>query len=372
MIELSPAPEAVARALDGVRILSAELLYQPRPVNPKARAVFDHALRARLSALTGEDGLLLLVNAPDTLASVSSLLDEYPLPRRAALIVNPAPRKSALDTPSVLGWEAPERWRPLATTDRWARLLAAFEAAAQIGGHGWLALPALDAVYGRPLLDWLVAQSQALGGQRPAAVSPVTPLQHYPLPEVRIPPLIINALNAAFNRDETLPARLADGSAQGLWGKLCLIPRAACTAILERAETDIWEDDREIDRVLRGAGWTTRGLWLRDPARYHQTPPVFDRDDLKAVILRTLHYSLHLPAAVPAGTSILVQPTRPFSAEDSIWYVEARRLADAVTAECLDQIAARVARWGASWLDWGAYRHVARIGDPAVEVWRKF
>ena len=370
-MEVSVDLNAATIALHNARVISAELLYQPRPANLNARAVFDHALRARLSALAAYDGLLLLVNGPETLASVAPLLAEYPLPRRAALAVNPASLDAAPGTPFALGWETPERWHAMQSTDRWARLLAAFEVASQAGDAGWLALPALDAVYGRPLLDWLIGQSQALGGERPAAVSPVTPFQHYPLPEIRIPPVIVGALNAAFNRDETLPSRLAAGSAQGVWGKMSLIPRAACAVIRAKAETDVWEDDREIDRVLREAGWTTRGLWLRDPALYHQTPLVFDRAGLKSVIWRTLHYSLHIPAAVPAGTSLLAQPARPFGAEDSIWYCEARRLADEVTAECMDELAANVARCGASWVDWGAYRTVARPGDPAVEVWRR-
>ncbi|MFN8379133.1 MAG: hypothetical protein U0452_10730 [Anaerolineae bacterium] len=370
-MNLLSTPEAAARALNGARIVSAELLYQPRPAGPNARAVFDHALRARLSSLTVDDGLLLFVDGPETLRSVMPLLDEFPLPRRAALVVNPAPLGAAPETPHALGWETPEDWQSFQTTDRWARLLAAFEVAAHLGGDGWLALPALDAVYGRPLLDYLIAHSHRLGRDRPAAVSPVTPFQHYRLPGVRIPSVIIDALNVAFNRDETLPARLAEGSAQGVWGKMSLIPRSACSVILDYAETSVWEDDREIDRVLREAGWVTRGLWIRDPALYHQTPPVFDREALKSVILRALHYSLHIPAAVPAGTSILLQPMRPFSAEDSIWYFEARRLADDVTDECMDEISARVARFGASWVDWGAYRYVARVGDPAVEVWRK-
>jgi hypothetical protein len=32
---------------------------------------------------------------------------------------------------------------------------------------------------------------------------------------------------------------------------------------------------------------------------------------------------------------------------------------------------ARVKRYGCSWVDWGAYRYVARPRDPAVEVWKQ-
>lgn len=364
-------PEAAARALDGARIVSAELLYRPRPGEPRARAVFDHAFQARLAALTADDGLLLVAASVEVLHSVTPLLKDAE-PRTAALIVaGPSPLGRAPETPRALGWDAPEAWQAYRTTDRWARLLAAFETAAQMRGGGWLALPALDAVYGRPLLDYLIAQSVALGGARPAAVSPVTPFAHYPAPGVPIPPAIITALNVAFNRDEALPARLAAGEAQGVWGKMSLIPRAACADVLRGAETDIWEDDKEIDRVLREAGWVTRGLWTPDSALYHQSPPVFDRAGLRAVIDRTLHYSLNIPAAVPAGSSLLVQTGLLLTTEDSIWYHEARRLADAVTAECMAAIAAHVERWGASWVDWGGYRLVARIGDPSVEAWRQ-
>jgi hypothetical protein len=308
----------------------------------------------------------------EALESVAPLVADYPMLRTVALLVpGPPPMTHAPDTPRALGWYAPDAWRPFRMTDRWTRLLAAFETAAHMRDDGWLALPALDAVYGRRLLDWLIEQSAAIGGERPAAVSPVTPFAHYPVPGVAIPPRIISALNVAFNRDEALPARLASGQAQGVWGKMSLLPRAACADVLRGVQTDIWEDDKEIDRVLREAGWATRGLWTADPALYHQSPPVFDRAALKAVIDRTLHYSLNIPAAVPAGSSLLVHPGRLFTAEDSIWYHEARRLADAVTAECMAEIAVRVAQWGASWVDWGAYRLVARVGAPSVEVWRQ-
>ncbi|HYO89438.1 MAG TPA: hypothetical protein VER79_12365 [Candidatus Limnocylindrales bacterium] len=361
-----------AIALNGAHYLSAEMLYQPRPADPRARAVFDYAFRARLAALDERDGLLLLVNAPETAESVAPLLAERPQVRTAALAVNPAPLAAAPGTPAALGWDTPEAWQPFKTTDRWARLLAALDVAAEAGAVGWLALPAQDAVYGRSLLDWLETQALALGQDGLAAVSPGTPFQHYPVPDVRIPPVIIDALNNAFNRDETLPRRLAAGQAQGVWGKMSLIPRALCAELPAMLDTTLWEDDKEIDRALRERGVVTRGLWVRDPALYHQSPPVFDRAALKAVIERTLHYSLNIPAAVPAGSSLLALPyAQRFSAEDSIWYYEARQLADTLIAECLAEIAARVARWGASWVDWGAYRYVARVGDPGIEVWRR-
>ncbi len=370
-MELYADTASAAQSLQGAHFLGAEMLYRPRPAEVRERAVFDHSLRSRLGALHADDGLLLLVDSPESAELVSPLLAEYPQVRAAALVVNPAPQADAPATPLALGWDEPEQWTAFVMTDRWVRLLAALAVASQAGGDGWLALPALDAVYGRPLLAWLEAQAVTLGQDTLAAISPVTPFQHYLVPGVRIPLGVVEAFNSAFNRDETLLARLSSGQAQGVWGKMSLIPRAACAGLAGALDTTLWEDDKELDRALRERGVITRGLWLRDPALYHQSPPVFDRAGLKAVIERTLHYSLNIPAAVPAGSSMLAMPMNArFSAEDSIWYHEGRQLADELIAECLAEIAARVARFGASWVDWGAYRYVARVGAPSVEVWR--
>jgi hypothetical protein len=370
-MEIHANPAAAAAHLGGAHFLSAELLYRPRPVELRARAAFDHAFRARLSALNEGDGLLVLANAPESVNSIAPLLAERPQVRAAALVVNPAPTGHAANTPHVLEWDAPDRWQAFATTDRWARLLAALEVAEQAGLRGWLALPALDAVYSRRLLAWLEAQALQLGQGAPAAVSPVTPYQHQLIPGVRTPPAVIDAFNCAFNRDIRLPLRLASGEAQGVWGKMSLISRAALPGLAAQLDTTLWEDDSELDRALRERGVPTRGHWLRDAGLYHQSPPVFDRAGLKAVIERTLHYSLHIPAAVPAGSSVLAAPPPRFGAEDSIWYHEGRQLADALIADCLAEIAGRVAQYGASWVDWGAYRYVARVGVPGVEVWGK-
>lgn len=347
------------------------MIYRPRPDDQRARAVFDHAFRSRLSALEADDGLLLLVDSLASLESLRPLVAERPQLRAAALIVNPAPSASPSDAPYILNWDMPAAWRAFQMTDRWARVLAALAVATALDGGGGLLLPALDAVYGRPLLRWLEAQSVDLGRGMRAAVSPLTPFQHYPVPGVPIPLVIIRALNSAFNRDETLPARLASGQAQGVWGKMSLIPYAACAGLAAALDTAVWEDDKEIDRALRERGVVTRGLWQRDPALYHQSPPIFDRAGLKAVIGRTLHYSLNIPAARPAGSSFLAASSLPSrsGSEDSIWYHEGQVLASALIAECLAEIADRVAQFGASWVDWGGYRCVARVGAPGVEVW---
>jgi hypothetical protein len=98
---------------------------------------------------------------------------------------------------------------------------------------------------------------------------------------------------------------------------------------------------------------------------------VFSREDAKTVIMRTLHYSLNIPGQ---GASKLNFPLgalgrlrRRVSPSFARWNAEA----EALIAECVAEIAPRLARYGASWVDWGAYRYVARVGDPAVEVWRR-
>ena len=30
----------------------------------------------------------------------------------------------------------------------------------------------------------------------------------------------------------------------------------------------------------------------------------------------------------------------------------------------------RLGRYGLSWVDWGTYRYVVRVGDPLVQVWK--
>jgi len=49
----------------------------------------------------------------------------------------------------------------------------------------------------------------------------------------------------------------------------------------------------------------------------------------------------------------------------------AHQAAAALIAECSSEIQVRLERYGLSWVDWGAYRHVVRVGDPCVEVWKR-
>ncbi len=231
-------------------------------------------------------------------------------------------------------------------------------------------MPAHDAVWGRDLLARLVALSE--GHERnglPAAVSPYTYYQHSVVPDLLIDPLLIDAVNAAFNRESRLRWRLRSDRYQAFWGKMGMIPFGMCGALRDQVETMVWEDDLEIDRAIRARGYAAVCRWIDNPALYRQTLPLFDRAGLRALIDRTLHYSL----SIPGDSSLVSQPL-------DFWnrlrrridprYARALALSEAVTAECKIEIAARLDRCGASWVDWGAYRYVARVGDPLVQVWK--
>jgi hypothetical protein len=272
--------------------------------------------------------------------------------------------------PTRCEWHDPAAWQRYEMTDRWARILYALDAVRQLDQPGYLIMPAHDAVWGEGLLDMLIKLSQQhVKNGQPAAVSPYPSMQHSPVPGVDIPQEIIDALNAAFARDSSLPPRLESGEYQAFWGKMGMIPFGMCREIARRVEPIVWEDDLEIDRAIREAGYTAAACWISDPSLYHQALPVFDRAGLRAVINRTLHYSLN----IPGDTSVL---TRPLDAAG-----EARKridprfrqgieLSEAITAECQAEIAERLRRYGASWVDWGAYRYVVRVGDPLVQVWK--
>ncbi|MBL8163365.1 MAG: hypothetical protein JNJ61_15365, partial [Anaerolineae bacterium] len=93
----------------------------------------------------------------------------------------------------------------------------------------------------------------------------------------------------------------------------------------------------------------------------------------RRVIERTLHYSLHIPGD-PIGGSALTEPLDALGRLRCIVrprFARYNAQAETLIAECCAEIAARVQQVGASWVDWGAHRYVARPGDPAVEVWRK-
>jgi hypothetical protein len=247
---------------------------------------------------------------------------------------------------------------------------------AALGREGAVLMPAHDAVYGRPLLEALRQASSSLRDAlgRPAAVSPYAAQVHTPMPGVPIDPFVIDMLNAAFSRDEDMAGRIARDEVQGFWGKMSLTPYALCADILSGASASVWEDDKEIDRALREAGARVRALYVDDPALYRQCPPVFTRADVRRVIERHLHYSLNIPADPPGGAGALCQPLHAAARERAARDPDFARAAGAAQAEiasCRLEIEDRIARTGVSWVDWGAYRYVVRIGSPDVQVWRR-
>lgn len=381
-IETISESAALAQRLNGLRFVSAEFMYKPRATEPRARRVFDFTLASRLNELNRYDNaaVLLICDGAITVESLFGLPFAYPHLNFFAAIVNPpplapTPNDADADTPVRCGWEYPERWRRYALTDRWARITFALEVASQLEKPGSLIMPAHDAVWGQGLLAELehLSTAHAQNGL-PAATSAYTPFHHSAVPTVDIPLEIIDALNAAFARDSALPARIEAGEYQAFWGKMGMVPFGMSAEILRRAETFIWEDDLEIDRVIREAGYAVRCLYTDDPALYRQALPVFDQPGLRAVIERTLHYSLSIPARIPGDTSLL---TRPLDAaaqarrQHDPHFAHGLALAEALTAECQAEIAERLAACGASWVDWGAYRYVVRVGDPRVQVWKK-
>ncbi len=374
-MELAASSPAVAAQLSGCRLISAEFMYKPRPTEPRARRVFDFALASRLAELSRYDdaAVLLICDSAASADSLSDLPAQYPKLEITAALANPepvAPPDEFAETPARCQWEHPAGWRRYAPTDRWARISFALDTARQVASPGWLIMPAHDAVWGRGLLDRLIRLSERYAQNGlPAAVSPYTPYQHSAVPGMDTPPAIIDALNAAFGRDLWLRWRLRAGRYQAFWGKTGMIPLGMCGEILRRAETFVWEDDLEIDRVIREAGYGARAQWIGDAALYRQALPVFDRAGLRAVIERTLHYSL----SIPGDSSLL---TRPLDAMGRLRravsprFARALALSEAITAECQAEIAARLRQYGMSWVDWGAYRYAVRVGDPRVQVWK--
>lgn len=349
-------------------LILAEMLYAPRPHEPRRRIVFDAALRSRWRALSAGDRVLLICASDAVFSSLEPLVREFPHLTFEIRLVNPtAVSHPTSDTPQRCGWPDPDRWQQFTTTDRWARLLCALEAGAASQGDGWLILPAQDAVFGRDLLPRLIGFSHehATDG-KPAPVSPWAQHQHAPVRGARIDPLIIGAVNAAFGRDATFRRRIESNEAQQFWGKLGMIPFRLCAGLLERVETRVWEDDAEIDAALRDLNAPARCLWVSDPRRYHQAPPVFDRADLYRVIERHLHYAIH-------GGSAFTQPLPPMLARRAARdprFAAANALAESVIAEAEIALRQRLDQFGLSWVDWGAYRITARPRDPFVEVWK--
>jgi hypothetical protein len=338
-------------------ILAAEFIYKPRPLSKREAAVFDYTLRARLNALRDDDTLLLLCDSAVALASLQPILADFPRLHTLSEIVNPQPRPIQNDTPYACQWETPQQWQQMTMSDRWARIDAALRVASA-RRDGCLLMPALDAVYSRDLLMQLIvrAPASAISAQVQRAV-----------PNVDTPQHIIDLHNAAFDRDAL--ADICTGG-QGFWGKLGVIPFRLCEALRTNADHDTWEDDLEMDRVLTELGSPATCIPVDDPALYHLAPPVFDRPAVQRIIERHLHYSLKIPGKSSALHSPPSSASR-LRAQHDAKYALALALADALIAACDAAMRQRVAQYGASWVDWGGYRYVTRVGDPAVEVWQR-
>ena len=374
---MNTSASEVAHKLLGQRWISAEFMYKPRPPDARSCLVFDFALNSRLTELSRYDhaAVLLICNSQATIDSLAHLPSAYPRLEFVSVIVNPQPvtpssHDSYTDTPTRAEWSDPSHWQRYVLTDRWARIIFAFDFARQFSSPGTLIMPAHDAVWGRDLLAALtrLSEQHAKNGF-PAAVSPYPYYQHSPVPNLDIPLDIIDALNAAFARDSWLRWRLRSGAYQAFWGKMGMIPFGICGEVLNRVETMVWEDDLEIDRVIREAGYGLRCRYISNPALYRQALPVFDRAGLRAVIERTLHYSLN----IPGETSLLQRPLDRIGRlrkRLSSHFARALQLSESLTAECSAEITTHLSRYDMSWVDWGAYRYVVRVGDPRVQVWK--
>lgn len=371
------SPDEAAAALKSYQHINAELMYRPRPSGQRERQVFDFTLNTRLTELSRypNSAVLLICDSERSCAGFDHLPAQYPLLTFAAAIVNPQTlpantRDFYAETPARCGWKNPAQWRRYDLTDRWARIIFALETAARLDVPGWLTMPAHDAVWGKGLIEKLIriSQKHAKNGL-PAAVSPYTYHQHSPIPGMDIHQYVIDALNTAFARDSWLRWRMTFGEYQKFWGKMSLIPFGMANPILKQIETMVWEDDLEIDRVIRDAGYGRACLWVNNPALYRQAPPVFDEDGLRAVIDRTLHYSLN----IPGEKSLLEHPLYALGKLRHALnprFATALHRAEAITNACRADIEIRLTNYGMSWVDWGAYRYVVRVGDPLVQVWK--
>lgn len=383
-MKLLESPVQVAAVLAGRRFVDAEFMYKPRPPEGRARIVFDYTLNSRLSALESQDAALFICNSPETAENFSDFESRYPHLTMVATIANPMPLSAVgtrhavalqkSDTPHRFSWEAPDSWQQHTMTDRWARIDAALHIATLLDSSGSLIMPAHDAIWGHDLLKKLTQFSKKFAhGDFPSAVSTYTYHQHSPVPGADIPQDVIDLLNTAFGRDALFGWKLRTDRVQGFWGKMGMIPFGMCAMIRENVEKNIWEDDLEIDRVIRESSYGVRCMWVRDPSIYRQALPVFDRDGVRAVIERTLHYSLNIPSKT-IGESSLNFPLGPLGKIRRLVnpkFAKYNVLAENLIAECNTKIAARLEKCGASWVDWGAYRYVMRVGDPAVEVWKR-
>lgn len=374
-MELVGSADEAAVQLAGRRYVDTEFMYKARPTGERERIVFDYTLNSRLTQLDAQDAVLFICDSQQAIDSLQAFQDQHPHLQMIAVIVNPSPWNGHTnDSPKLLNWENPDTWWRCAMTDRWARINFGLQVGSLIESPGYLIMPAHDAVWGKDLLQRLVYLSELYARQGlPAAVSPYTYFQHSAVPDAHIPQHIIDIMNTAFGRDTLFPWKIRLDKVQAFWGKMGMMPFGMCAAVREQVEKTVWEDDLEIDSALRQLDYGVHCWWVSNASVYRQAPPVFDYNGLHKVIERTLHYSLNIPGGL-AGASTLNFPL------DAVGQIK-RRInprfarnnaeAEALIAECNQEIQTRLQQYGASWADWGAYRYVMRVGDPAVEVWKR-
>jgi hypothetical protein len=355
--------------------LHAEFMYKPRPpeTDVRARKLFDVNLAARLGCLHEGDTALFICDSKVTFTSIAPLLERHARLQIEHVIANPQPRSTQTDMPLRCGWEMPDAWRQMEMSDRWARILVALRRAAAMGGDGYLIMPAHEAVYRSGLFARLIALAQAKQSQtgKRYAVSPIDHM-HYFLGEGsrEAEASRYNVFTAAFDRE--MLDHVCEGG-QGFWGKLGIVPLAVCGDLARAIDTDAWEDDLEIDGTLHELGHGT--ACLKVPRSLYQLQygiPFFQTTDhVRATILRHLHYSLKIPGERPSALQSPPSQRSLYRARTDAGYARALEAADALIAECDAEMRGRVAQYGCSWVDWGAYRYVARPRDPAVEVWKR-
>jgi hypothetical protein len=376
MEHVSSAAEAAA-ALKDVCYVDAEFMYQPRPANanPREQIVFDYTLKSRLAQLAAQDAALFICDGRRAVESLRIFESQFPHLRMVAAITNPPFWSGQTpNTPQLLGWDTPENWERYAMTDRWARIDFALEVGELLDSPGYLLMPAQDAVWGEGLPAYLERSSRLYAKNGlPAAVSPYTYYQHYAVPGAAIPQHIIDVMNTAFGRDFLFPWKIRLDRVQAFWGKMSMTPFGMCQAIRQNVQKDVWEDDLEIDGAIRRLGYGVRCRWVSDSALYRQSPPIFDREGLRKVIERTLHYSLNISGAAVGASSL----NFPLDSLGRLWrglnpgFEGNNAEAEALIAECNAVIRTQLQTYGASWVDWGGYRYVTRVGDAAVEVWKR-
>jgi hypothetical protein len=368
---ISPSASETILPIQARRIIAAEFMYRPRPAPGLARVVFDYALRARLGALDARDAVVWVVDGPQTSASLLPITEDYRHLAHYTVQANPQP-VNPVARAQPFGWDG--WWQQMTMTDRWSRILAALDVAANTPDAAYLLMPAHDAIYTAETLSHLIRLSErhSTGQAMPAAVSPYTFHQHSAVPGAAIPPHTIALLNTAFNRDSLFGWKMRFNRLQGFWGKMSLLPISACAGLRAAVEPTIFEDDLHIDTALRRSGIRALAWWVADPGLYRQTPPVFSVADVRQVLMRTLHYSLNIPGQ-PIGGSFLLGHQGILSRLRTL-SPSYRRLVREVThliEGCRTVIDERLRTYGASWVDWGNYRYVVRIGDPSVQTWRQ-